>query len=72
MTFKDAVKKFMNKSYPFHDYWEMQLSWSGYVDSLNRDGQITDKQYFIWGNPCTPETFNKFNQKLWNCVYKGA
>lgn len=70
MTFKDAVKNFMNKSYPFRDYWEMQLSWSSYTTSLMKDGLITDKQYFIWGNPCRPENFPQFNLKLWNSIYK--
>lgn len=27
-------------------------------------GTITSRQFHIWGNPCTPETFKRFNKKF--------
>lgn len=33
------------------DYFKVQLEWSCFVDSLNRDGQITYKQRQTWGTP---------------------
>lgn len=32
------------------DYWTLQQMWSEFVDSLHRDGRITDYQYNNWGN----------------------
>ncbi|MBO7731886.1 MAG: hypothetical protein J6S67_05020 [Methanobrevibacter sp.] len=62
MTFKQAKRDFINVSDSFNDYWEMQFAWSCYIDGLNRDGQITDKQLNNWGNPCTVRSFKRFNK----------
>lgn len=70
MTFKDAVKDFMTINKPFGDYWSMQSAWACYTDALCKDGVITSRQWERWDNPCTPETFKRFNQKwygLANC-----
>lgn len=67
MTFKQAVKHFVDYNEPFSDYWSMQQEWGFYVDTLCREGTITIKQSNKWTNPCTPETFKRFNKKL----YKG-
>lgn len=34
-----------------YDYWTVQEMWSAYVDSLCKDGQITQKQYDTWITP---------------------
>lgn len=34
-----------------YDYWTAQLMWSDYVDSLRKDGQITDRQFNNWTTP---------------------
>ena len=64
MTYKQAVKDFIKMCNPFNDYWAMQLAWSIYTDGLCKDRMITQKQFQNWLTPCTPETFQKFNNKL--------
>lgn len=64
MTFKNAVKLFVKENEPFSDYWAMQLQWSTWTDLLCKQGTITSRQFHIWGNPCTPETFKRFNKKF--------
>ena len=68
MTFKKAVEDFVSRSNGFNNYGEMQLSWSAFTDSLARDKQITEKQRCNWGNPCTPETFKRWNNKWYGLV----
>lgn len=68
MTYKKALAVFLCANRPFSDYWEMQLAWSCYVDGLHRDGMITDRQARTWDNPCTPETFKRFNKKFEGAV----
>lgn len=63
MTKKQAIDSFLENK-PFGDYWEMQLAWACYIDGLNRDGEITDRQRNTWDNPCTPKTFKRFNRKF--------
>lgn len=70
MTFREAVKCFVNYNDPFSDYWSMQLKWEMYVDTLCRSGAITIKQSNKWGNPCTPETFKRFNNKFYKGDFK--
>ena len=60
-TFRSAVDTFKSEYGRFNDYWEMQQAWEAFKDGLARDGEITQKQFDNWGNPCTPETFNKWN-----------
>lgn len=69
MTFKQAVDDFARENKPFGDYWSMQLAWTSYVDYLNREGIIKDWQRQNWSNPCTPETFKKFNRKYYGVNY---
>ena len=64
MTKAEAVKYFCETNKPFHDYQNMQLAWSQFVDDLKMSDVITDKQRDNWGNPCTPKTFKRFNQKF--------
>lgn len=73
MTFKEAVKGFIENNEPFNNYWALQLSWSAFTDSLARDNQITEKQRCNWGNPCTPENFKRFNKKFQSAKFcKGS
>lgn len=52
MTYKDAVKEFKSHlENGEYDYWTMQLMWSGYVDSLCRDGIVTLRQFNNWATP---------------------
>lgn len=62
-TFRNAVNTFKSEYGRFNDYWEMQQAWEAFKDGLARDGEITQKQSDNWGNPCTPETFKKWNGK---------
>ena len=63
MTFKEAVTDFVNIHNRFSDYWFMQECWECYKDSLARDNRITERQRYNWDNPCTPETFKRWNNK---------
>ena len=53
MRYEQAVKNF--KVYYLdpgeYDYCKVQLMWSDYVDMLNREGEITDKQRDNWATP---------------------
>lgn len=57
MTKNDAYrawKEHMKELYPkgtVIDYCTAQYNWSCFVDSLLKNGQITDKQFNNWGNP---------------------
>ncbi len=64
MTKAEAVKYFLESNKPFHDYWSMQLAWSQFVDDLEMSDAISMKQQANWDNPCTPETFKRFNKKF--------
>lgn len=64
MTKKEVIRDFLECNKPFSDYWAMQETWSCIVDCLKKDGEITEKQFNTWGNPCTPETFKTFNKKF--------
>lgn len=62
-TFRNAVNAFRGESGRFNDYWEMQQAWEAFKDGLARNGEITQRQSDNWGNPCTPETFARWNGK---------
>lgn len=53
MRYENAVRDF--KRYYLepgeYDYWRVQEMWTAYVDTLCKDGQITDKQYNNWSTP---------------------
>lgn len=55
MTKAEAVKEFKNICDDLYikrvDYWTAQLAWSNYVDCLNRNGDITDRQRNTWSTP---------------------
>lgn len=60
MTKQQAFKQFTELYYEDkynlqravdQDYCKVQLEWSGFVDNLNRDGEITDKQRQTWETP---------------------
>lgn len=56
MTKQEVIKQFA-LFYPNYkqeakkDYCKMQFAWACYVDSLNKDGQLTDKQVSNWLTP---------------------
>lgn len=64
MTKQEAVKYFVEVNEPFSNYWSMQLAWTQFIDDLKMSDAITEKQRDNSGNPCTPETFKKFNYKF--------
>lgn len=47
----------------------MQLAWTQFIDDLKMSDAITEKQRDNRGNPCTPETFKKFNYKFSDSKY---
>lgn len=52
MRYVDAVRNFKRElKVGAYDYWTVWERWSAYVDYLNKDGQITDKQAFNWATP---------------------
>lgn len=55
MTKAEAVREFKRNYRKLYidrvDYWTAHLAWSEYVDSLNKDKQITDKQASNWSTP---------------------
>ena len=55
MTYKQAVRGFEEAYRKLYisraDYCTAQLAWACYVDCLNKDGQITDRQAFRWQTP---------------------
>lgn len=71
-TFKQGVDEFIGAAPEggWSDYWAMQQDWEFYKDSLCRDGVITQKQADSWSNPCTPETFDRW-QKRNGLVHRG-
>ena len=51
MTQQEARKYFKNyilPSIPKNDEPAINQEWGFYIDSLHRDGTITDKQYYNW------------------------
>lgn len=71
-TFKQGVDEFIGAAPEggWSDYWAMQQDWKFYKDSLCRDGVITQKQADSWSNPCTPDTFDRW-QKRNGLVHRG-
>lgn len=71
-TFKQGVDEFIGAAPEggWSDYWAMQQDWEFYKDSLCRDGVITQKQADSWSNPCTPDTFDRW-QKRNGLVHRG-
>ena len=58
MTKKDAYALFMQDMYPLvvakygrDDRVAIREKWNNYVDALNKDGEVTDKQAYNWSNP---------------------
>lgn len=64
-TFKQGVDEFIGCAPEggWSDYWAMQQDWEFYKDSLCRDGVITQKQADSWSNPCTPDTFARWQRR---------
>lgn len=64
-TFKQAVDTFLDYAPEggWNDYWAMQLDWEAFVDGLVSDGTVTDRQAGNWSNPCTPETFDRWQKR---------
>lgn len=61
LTFRQAVQDFKAAG-QWNDYYEMQQDWESYKDGLERDGVISEKTRSTWGNPCTLESFKKWNK----------
>lgn len=61
LTFRQAVQDFKAAG-QWNDYYEMQQDWESYKDGLERDGLISEKTRSTWGNPCTPETFKRWDK----------
>ena len=55
MTYREAVKNFQRDYRKIYidkvDYWMAHEVWAEYVDGLNRDRQITDRQASTWSTP---------------------
>ena len=55
MTYREAVKDFQRCYRSLYiekvDYWTAHEVWVNYVDGLNRDGEITDRQASTWSTP---------------------
>lgn len=55
MTKAEAVRQFKREYRKLYieraDYWTAQLAWSEFTDYLNREGEITDKQFSNWSTP---------------------
>jgi len=58
MMKKDAYALFMQDMYPLvvakygrDDRVAIREKWNNYVDALNKDGEVTDKQAYNWSNP---------------------
>ena len=68
MTKTQAVEYFVSVNKPFHDYWAMMLAWEQFIDDLKMSDSITERQRDNWENPCTPETFKRFNNKWYGLV----
>ena len=55
MTYREAVKNFKRYYRKLYiersDYWAAHLAWADYVDGLNREGEVTDKQASTWLTP---------------------
>lgn len=64
-TVKQGVDEFIGAAPEggWSDYWAMQQDWEFYKDSLCRDGVITQKQADSWSNPCTPDTFDRWQKR---------
>lgn len=64
-TYKQGVDSFLAYAPEggWSDYWAMQQDWEAFKDGLCRDGKITQKQADSWGNPCTPETFDRWQKR---------
>lgn len=64
-TFKQGLDEFIGCAPEggWSDYWAMQQDWEFYKDSLCRDGVITQKQADSWSNPCTPDTFARWQKR---------
>lgn len=71
MTRNDAIRAFISYTRidfgGFGDYWSMQAEWAAYVDSLERDGEITERQAFVWDNPTTPKGFRRWHLRHFGC-----
>lgn len=63
MNRNDAIQGFVFDNKPFTDYWSMQLAWTCHMDWLFSENMITERQRQNWGNPCTPETFERWCKK---------
>lgn len=65
MTFRQGLDDFLSVAPEggWSDYWAMQQDWEFYKDNLCRDRVITQKQADSWSNPCTPDTFDRWQKR---------
>lgn len=60
MSYQQALDEFTANGKPWGDYYEMQVDWTAFVDSLERDGLVDYEEARWWDNPCTPKEFNEW------------
>ncbi len=54
MTYREAVKEFKYGEYLSLDILDrplIRMAWNDYVDRLEREGRITERQASTWGQP---------------------
>lgn len=55
MTYRQVIKEFQTEYRNLYeqevDYWTAQLAWSAFVDSLCKEGVVTQKQWETWETP---------------------
>lgn len=55
MTYKEAVRQFREINHALYeqevDYWTAQEAWAVFIDSLFKDGEITQRQWITWQTP---------------------
>lgn len=54
MNKREAVKQFkeliLTPEFPRHDKPAVREAWNNFMNSLHREGMITDRQYDTWSN----------------------
>lgn len=48
---ENSFKEFFSDFLTSNDYPAKQFAWATFIDSLCKDGQISQKQFDTWGNP---------------------
>jgi len=55
MNKTEAVRRFKEEHRGLYidkvDYWTAHLAWASFIDALNKEGEITDRQASSWSTP---------------------